>query len=91
MMKVSCDWCNGGFDMTDCGEEACDHCGGTAKVNYNKTALCHYSNISEEVDEMRGIKIIIPTWIKILLGFRLLELKRYEDLPMVVIQEVLIH
>lgn len=88
--RVPCDWCSsGGSMMTDCGEETCDHCGGTGKCRRTKTQLAHYYNAGHEVDQMSGKEMIIPIDILIRLGLRLLFEKDCSgDFPMMIIREL---
>lgn len=85
--KVDCDWCFGGSCYTDCGNETCDHCGGTCKIKFSKTSLVAYGDFDS--DSAMGFAFIIPIYIRILLGFRLLEAGgKRQDLPLICITEI---
>lgn len=85
--KVDCDWCCGGSNYTDCGNETCDHCGGSCKIKFSKTQLVAYGNF--DGDAAMGIAFLIPIYIKILLGFRFLEVGGNRNLlPLIVVTEI---
>lgn len=87
--KITCDWCHGeGQSMTDCGYECCDHCGGSGKIKIQKSEQVRFADFDGDV--ANGLKIMIPTSIKITCGMNMFNQNEFGDKPLLVVNEVLV-